>query len=414
MIDYPKQLNKIFDALYKHNAKAILVGGYVRDKLLNIDSKDIDIEVYGISSFSNLEAILQNFGNVNSVGKSFGVCKLHFDNYDLDFSLPRRDSKTSSGHRGFDIKVDPNLDFKTAASRRDFTINAIGYDTKEKKLLDPFKGLDDLKNKTLCMVDKKSFTDDPLRVLRAVQFSARFEFEIDTELFELCKKMVKDRMLDELPKERIFEELKKLFLKSKRPSLGFELLKKLGTDIYTKNIHVIDSIILTNDADTDIVLMLAALCYDFNEAQITDFILRFTDKKELLSRVITLTDTYKEIDSIFSQGVSDYSVYKLATTANIKELLILSRAIYFSHNKTQRYEAADVIEKKAKELNVLEKKLQPILQGKDILGYNLEPSSKFSVILKDAYESQMRGDFNDHKGARVWLKNYLQTRHLID
>ena len=101
MIDYPKQFDKIFDKLDKNNAKVIIVGGYIRDSLLKIDSKDVDIEVYGISSFKQLENILQEFGDINIVGKSFGVCKLSLNDLDLDFTLPRSDNKIKPGHTGF-------------------------------------------------------------------------------------------------------------------------------------------------------------------------------------------------------------------------------------------------------------------------------------------------------------------------
>jgi len=411
MIDYPKQLDKIFYKLNINNAKAILVGGFVRDALLDIKSKDIDIEVYGISSFQHLENILQEFGDVNSVGKSFGICKLKFQNYDLDFSLPRVDSKISSGHSGFDVKVNPNLDFKTATSRRDFTINAIGYDVKEKKILDPFNGLEDLKNKILRAVDKNTFIEDPLRILRAAQFYARFELQIEYDLDSLCKKMVKSGMLNELPKERIFEELKKLFLKSKRPSMGFKLLKEFGSDIYTKNIQVLDKISsqLTDNTNTNIVLMLAGLCYNFKHTEVTDFILKLTDEKELLNRVILLTESHKEIDNIFLNGINDYSLYKLATKVKIEELLILARAIHFTKYNSKIYKAGDALQIKARELNILKEKLPPLLRGEDILNCGVEPSPEFSTILDTAYEAQMNSEFRNHKEATNWLKDYLAT-----
>ncbi|MCW8896295.1 MAG: CCA tRNA nucleotidyltransferase [Sulfurimonas sp.] len=411
MIDYPEQLNIIFNKLSEHKATAILVGGFVRDKLLGIDSKDIDIEVYGISSFVELENILQKFGDVNSVGKSFGVCKLQYADYDLDFSLPRVDSKISSGHTGFDVKINPNLDFKTAASRRDFTINAIGYDVKEKKFLDPFGGIDDLKNKTLRAVDKNTFIQDPLRVFRAAQFYARFELKIDKELAVLCKEMVQKGMLKELAKERIFEEIKKLLLKSKKPSIGFELLKKFGSDIYTKNIHVLDEITsqLTSDTNTNIVLMLAALCYDFDETSTEKFILKLSDEKEVLKRVLPLVMNHDNINKIYFDGLDDYSLYKLSSKVKIEELLILAKAIHSTKSGSNIYEAGDAVRKRALELHVLDKKLAPLLKGKDILACDLEPSPKFSEILNLAYEAQMKSEFNSREMAVKWLKKYLLT-----
>ena len=205
MIDYPNKLDKIFDKLDLFNIKPVIVGGYIRDSLMKIYSnqekeprnftlsKDIDIEAYGVSSLKLLEELLQEFGSVNSVGKSFGVCKLTFSDLDLDFSLPRLDSKISSGHKGFAVKTPPNIDFKKAAFRRDFTINSIGYDIRDKKLLDPYGGVKDLKNGTLNAVNNNSFVEDPLRVLRAVQFAARFDFKLSESTFVLCRDMLKKR-----------------------------------------------------------------------------------------------------------------------------------------------------------------------------------------------------------------------------
>lgn len=411
MIDYPKELNIIFNRLNEHKATAILVGGFVRNSLLNIDSKDIDIEVYGVSSFTKLEEILKEFGDVNSVGKSFGVCKLRFENYDLDFSLPRTDSKTASGHRGFSININPDLDFKTAASRRDFTINAIGYDVVKKTTLDPFNGINDLKNKILRAVDKETFIEDPLRVLRAAQFCARFELCIDKELLYLCKEMVLNGMLDELPKERVFEEIKKLLLKSKKPSIGFRLLKEFGTTLYTKNMYVLDEMSkqLTTNTKTNTILMLAALCYDFSPHEATEFIQNFTNEKELLERVLPLIKNHNQIDKIFYSHVSDYKLFKLASDVKIEELLILARAIHYTNNSSKIYEAGDVIYKRATELHITNKKLPPFLRGEDILACGLEPSPKFSQILNMAYEAQMKGKFSSHEEAQIWLKNYLIT-----
>lgn len=411
MISYPDELNIIFDKLESLNLKPIIVGGFVRDFLLGIESKDIDIELYGVTSFTYLENILKKFGNVNVVGKSFGVCKLKFFDYDLDFSLPRIDNKINFGHRGFEVEVNPNLDFVTAASRRDFTINAIGYDVIEKKILDPFNGVDDLKNKILRAVNKNTFIEDPLRVLRAAQFSARFELQVDKTLSNLCKKMVSNNMLNELPKERVFGEIKKLLLKSQKPSIGFKLLREFGTDIYTDNLSVIDEIAkqLTADNQANLILMLAGLCYNFNKTQTEDFILKLSNEKELLNRVIKLTQASSEIDNIYKNKQSSYLLYKLATKVNIEELLILSSSIYFSKNNSKIYSVGEEIYKKAKELNILKEKLPALLGGKELLKFGLKPSPKFSEILNEAYEAQMHERFKCYDEALIWLKNYLNS-----
>jgi len=211
LIEYPTNLNVIFNKLALFHIKPIIVGGFIRDSLLNISSKDIDIELYGVSHLDKVQEILKEFGDVNSVGKSFGVCKLKYNELDIDFSLPRLESKESEGHRGFIVKTLQNIDFKTAASRRDFTINSMGYDVQEKKLLDPFNGLIDLKNSILRAVNNRTFIEDPLRILRAVQFSARFNFKLNKNLFSLCYEMIQKSMLNELSHERVFDEVYKRF-----------------------------------------------------------------------------------------------------------------------------------------------------------------------------------------------------------
>ena len=228
MFDYPNKIQNIFDKLLKFDIKPIIIGGFVRDFFLNIDSKDIDVELYGLDSFEKLEEILEEFGSVNSVGKSFGVCKLSAYGLDIDFSFPRLDSKISSGHKGFKVTTDSKLDFKTATSRRDFTINAIGYDVQQKTILDPYNGLKDLKLGILRAVDLDKFAEDPLRVMRAAQFSARFDFRLDSSLFNLSQKMIQKKLLQELPQERIFEELKKALFKARKPSLALVVLQQLG------------------------------------------------------------------------------------------------------------------------------------------------------------------------------------------
>jgi len=261
MIKYPTKLNTIFEKFEKFDIKPVIVGGFVRDALLGIKSKDIDIEVYNISSYTKLENILKEFGSINIVGKNFGICKLSFDNLQLDFSLPRKDNKVSSGHNGFNVDIDNSLTFKEASSRRDFTINTIGYDPIEKKILDPFNAQKDLKNKILKAVDLKKFGEDPLRVLRGVVFCARFEMVMEKKLKKLCSDMIEKNMLDELAKQRIFEEIKKMLTKAKKPSIGFRLLNELSnnrfqildiTDTITtlkltqKNLNKLTNTILTN------------------------------------------------------------------------------------------------------------------------------------------------------------------------
>jgi len=411
LIDYPNKLNIIFDKLDFFHIKPILIGGYVRDKFLNLDSKDIDIELYGINSLQKLQNILQEFGTVNNVGKSFGVCKLDYEGLELDFSLPREDSKVSSGHCGFEIVTNSSLDFKTATSRRDFTINAIGYDVIEKKILDPFNGLHDLKNNILRAVNLQTFGEDPLRVLRAVQFSSRLNFTLEDNLISLCQQLVRKGTLKELARERIYEEFQKLLLKSKKPSIGFFLLKKLETfeffkelsslndTCFTSMVNALDSYNKTKIPKIDITLMLTLICIDMTQNNSFSFVSKLTNDKEILQSI----DTYKSIfEAIELKEFSNYEVYQLALHVNIEYFVLLLKAKY-----NNRKLVIDKLLAQAEDLGVKNSKKEALIQGRDLIKLGLKPSKIFSKILDNVYDAQLHNQFSTYDEAVGWLKNNL-------
>src|SRR5690242_4333205 len=165
-------------AVRASGGRALIVGGWVRDRLMRpeSDATNIDLEVFGLAS-DGLPRLLESFGRVEAVGESFQVYKLG----DLDVSLPRRDSKAGRGHKGFIVVGDPDMSIEEAARRRDFTVNAISWDPLTDEYFDPFGGRDDIARRVLRMVDAATFADDSLRVLRAVQFAARLGFQLDEE-----------------------------------------------------------------------------------------------------------------------------------------------------------------------------------------------------------------------------------------
>jgi len=207
------------------------VGGAVRDSiLLGAGSvQDRDYLVTGIP-YDELTKILKSYGQVNLVGKSFGVVKFtQFSSgkpQSFDVTLPRREHSTGVGHRDFDVAFDPNLKVEEDLSRRDFTVNAMALALDSDELIDPFDGRVDLKKRQIRMVYDESFEDDPLRMLRAVQFAARFEFTIESETFEAMRRQA--LLIKTVSSERITEELNKLLLLSKRPSVGFRLMREVG------------------------------------------------------------------------------------------------------------------------------------------------------------------------------------------
>lgn len=208
--------------------RAFFVGGFVRDALLGVRSKDADIEVYGVTPDALLSVLRRAFGEVETVGKTFGVMKVHGKGFNLDVSIPRRESKTGKGHRGFLVEADPTMSFADAARRRDFTVNAIMLDPKTGEIVDPFGGRADLKKRVLRVTDATTFQEDPLRVLRAVQLAARLGFSVEPKSLRLMRSMVKRGDLSELSRERVSGEVEKLLFRSRRPSVGLAIGARIG------------------------------------------------------------------------------------------------------------------------------------------------------------------------------------------
>jgi tRNA nucleotidyltransferase (CCA-adding enzyme) len=210
--------------------RALLVGGLVRDLLLGLPMTDVDMEIHGVE-IHVLHAMLEELfpDRVFDVGRAFNVFKIALDaGHALDVSIPRRDSKIGTGHKGFEITTDPFMSIEDATRRRDFTINSLLADPLTGEIIDPFDGIKDLTNRILRVTDPMTFGEDPLRIYRAVQFAARFGMTVDHKTFDLLQKMVARGDLDQLPKERITEELRKLFLKAEKPSVGLQLMWDLG------------------------------------------------------------------------------------------------------------------------------------------------------------------------------------------
>ena len=203
----------------------LVVGGAVRDALLGLEPKDFDVEVYGIS-YDRLADFLSRYGRVDLVGKSFGVVKLSaVDSMSVDFSIPRRESKTGPHHRGFLATFDESITPREAASRRDFTINAIAYDPIRGEVSRFFGGREDLKNRVL-RATSAAFSEDPLRVLRGMQFACRFDLTLDPATAEVCRSIVAEYAT--LARERIAEEFMKWAGKRGRPGRIAEYLTATG------------------------------------------------------------------------------------------------------------------------------------------------------------------------------------------
>jgi tRNA nucleotidyltransferase (CCA-adding enzyme) len=209
--------------------RALLVGGYVRDMIMQREGKDVDIEVYGLAAPALIEVVEKLFGRADVTGESFGVIKIMLDaEHELDISLPRRESKNGNGHKAFLVESDPLMTIEEALKRRDFTVNAIAWDPLTDEIIDPYQGQADIASRTLRVVNEKTFQEDPLRVFRGIQFAARLEFGIEEKTFLLMREMVDRGDLDHLSKERVTDEWKKLLLRAEKPSIGFAFMQTLG------------------------------------------------------------------------------------------------------------------------------------------------------------------------------------------
>ncbi|MFW2352012.1 CCA tRNA nucleotidyltransferase [Aliarcobacter butzleri] len=361
----------------------MLVGGCVRDSFLNKKIKDYDIEIFNFDSLEILEKSLKKFGNVNLVGKSFGVLTLKIDEYDFDFSLPRIEKKVGNSHTDFEVSTNANLSFKEAAIRRDFTINAIGYDYFKNEILDPFGGMNDLKNKIIKHIDDKTFVEDSLRVYRSVQFASRFEFKIDENTKILCKKIVSSGELKFLPKERVFEELKKLFLKSKKPSLGLNLLKEFNIMNIEQYIEEIDNLaFILKDKNYDdfrkLYLFYSCLCKGMNEDETFSFIKNLTDDKKFIKNILILNET---------NLTNDIKMLKrLSLKLKLEDLIVLNQAF----KNTISLEVFEIL----KSLDILNTPIKPLVLGKDLIKLGFAPSEKFKEILDFAFDLQIEDNLS--------------------
>ena len=270
--------------------RAYMVGGAVRDEIMKRPIKDVDIEVHGISE-EVLEAVLKELGKPLRFGSAFGVYSLA--GHHIDIALPRSERKSGSGHRDFEIEIDPFIGIKEAARRRDFTMNALLKDILSGEIADPYGGTEDIKNRIIRHIDDKKFGEDPLRALRAAQFRSRFGFQVAPSTISICRALG----LRNLSAERVEMEMKKALLESHRPSEFFECLREMGQlgywfqeleqligleqnpkfhpegDVWTHTMMVLDRAAHFRPSASDpYAFMLLALTHDFGKITTTEFV----------------------------------------------------------------------------------------------------------------------------------------------
>jgi len=422
----------------EHGGRALVVGGWVRDRLLGRSSKDVDVEVYGLPA-PTLKGLLDTLAPVNIVGESFTVYKV----LDVDVSLPRRDSKVGRGHRGFEVSGDPDMAPEEAARRRDFTINAVAWDPLADTYIDPFDGRRDLlERRVLRAVDPRTFGDDSLRVLRGIQFAARFDLEMDPGTSAICRRIP----LDDLPAERIWGEIEKLLLLAERPSIGFALALDLGVidrlfpelkalvgcpqepewhpegDVWVHNLLVIDQArrrIDDLERPRQVTVMLGAVCHDLGKPPTTAFVdgrIRSIDHEQagvapataLLNRLNVQTiggyDVARQVLGIVAHHLKPHAFSKSATPvgdgafrrlSEKVDLDLLARvAMSDCHGRTGTFDcsAIDRFLERARALGVEHRPPPPIVMGRHLLTLGVQPGPRMGQVLRLLYELQLDGN----------------------
>ena len=451
----PPEVRTVAELVKRAGGRALLVGGCVRDGLLGRTPKDFDIECFGISAADLQTALAEKF-ELDLVGISFGVIKLK--HLEIDVAMPRRETKLGLGHRAFEMEYDPTLTIKEASARRDFTVNAIYRDPLTDEVLDPWNGRDDLKRRVLRHVSPH-FTEDPLRVLRGMQFVARFDLDPAPETIEICRGMTPEG----LASERLFGEWAKLLTQGVKISKGLNFLKDVGWvkyypelaaligckqdpewhpegDVWNHTLCCLDAFAEERDQGSgigdqekkneDLVVGLAVLCHDFGKPKCTaydpvkkrirslghdeegvkptlSFLRRLTNEERLLKEVPPLVRLHMRPFAMWRDKSSDGAIRRLAAkVVRIDRLIRVAaaddagRPPFPSEPEPLKWLAGQ-----AERLRVADSAPKPIVQGRDLIALGMKPSVVFGKILKAAYEAQLDGKFSDLKGGIEYVQN---------
>jgi tRNA nucleotidyltransferase (CCA-adding enzyme) len=449
-----QRFQPLFATIRQAGGAPLIVGGAVRDYLLGLEPKDIDIEVYGLPADQLIEA-LTPFGRVNAVGRSFGVLKLRMANgEEIDVSLPRRESKAGTGHRGFIVEPDPDMTPQEAAARRDFTWNALAmnpYGT----LLDFFGGAADLKTGIIRHVSD-AFSEDPLRVLRAMQFAARFDMRMAPETVELCRSLLVEAST--LSIERVWGEWSKWALKGKRPSAGLRVLRETGWltltpelyalvgcpqhafyhpegDVWTHTKYVCDVAAQIaereqlNDAQRT-ALLFAALCHDLGKPATTQpdaqgqmrsmghakagaplaltFLRRIGAPHWLGEQIEPLV---REHLAHLKLAVTEPTIRRLAVRLEPSTIAMWGHLLEADHSGRPPLppgKPATAIIAIARQLGVLNGPPSPILSGRHLLEHGMTPGPALGAALREAYQAQLDGVFTTVSEGLEWMIEHYQ------
>ncbi len=427
------QLNQVIETLASLGAKVYFVGGCVRDALLGLPIKDFDIEIYHLNA-KQLEDCLSQFGHCCLMGKSFGVYKI-YEIPEADFALPRKEKKIAEGHQGFEIEIDIDASLATAAKRRDLTVNAIYYDALNHTYLDPYHGIEDLKKGILRVVDSQHFAEDPLRVLRLAQFLSRLDFEVDKQSQAICHRLVQEKALETLSKERIAQEYDKMLL-GKKPSKGltflmdihalpniFEQLAQthqradyhLEGSAWIHTLCVVDEASLVKDqTDNPLGFMYSALLHDIGKplttdafghaygheevgsAMVKDVLNQITNRKDFISYCEMMVACHMKLMIYARNKAKDKTflklLWKIDGKTTLNDLYYLTRCDSLGRgiDSTLSLQALDAyLKDKVERLG--SKAPLPLVSGKDLLALGELPGPNMKARLNEAYLLQLSG-----------------------
>jgi len=452
----PDSIRNLFRILEEAGGRPYLVGGAVRDALLSRPLVDFDVEVYGLAA-DQLRARLSSIARVEPAGESFAVFKvagLPGITGQVDVSLPRRDSKRGTGHRGFEVTGDPAMPFEEAVRRRDFTINALLFDPRSNEIVDLVGGRLDLESRLLRVVDPATFGEDSLRVLRGAQFAARFGLRVDAATSELCSSIP----LNDLPAERISSEIEKLLLRSPRPSVGFVLLhdwKRLADvapellplegclqdpkwhpegDVWTHTLLAVDRIssVISGERWGDLdparswAVALAVLCHDLGKPATTREIdgrwrsleheeagippttslldrwnVHTRDGYDVRSQVLGLVANHLKPGQFYDdrERLRDGAFRRLARKCELDLLARVAAADSLGRDGDFSDDAMRWFAGRASELDVATGAPKPILMGRHLLPLGVSAGPLMGRVLAAVFERQLDGTVTDLTSA---------------
>ena len=444
--EWRKRCEAVCEAVRAAGGRALLVGGCVRDSALGLPAIDLDIEVYGIPP-ARLTQLLSGRFAVDLVGRAFQVIKIR--GAPIDVSIPRSSSRGDTGAEGFETLSDPDLTPAEAAGRRDFTINAIGFDPLTGEVIDPFRGLDDLAARILRHTSEK-FAEDPLRVLRGMQLAARFDLDVAAETVALCREIE----LGSVARERVFEEWKKLVLRGLRPSRGLGLLRACGWiryfpeletligckqdpewhpegDVWVHTLHCMDSFATERSGEEreDLIVGLAVLCHDLGkpattsqveggrittrrhepagEAATRSFLGRMANERPLIDAVVTLVGAHLAPLQLFQARAGDAAVRRLARrVGRIDRVVRVARADRAGRPplEIERFEAGDWLLERARALDVEAAAPERIVKGRHLIQLGLSPGPELGSMLEILYAAQLEGEFSTLEGGLEYVR----------